>query len=197
MDADAAAETPPELIEQAAELGLGMLGIPEELGGVMTERSSVTTVLAAEALAHGDMGIALATLAPGAVASAIGLWGDAGQQAAYLPPFAAEKAPVAALALLEPRPAFDPLAPSATARREGADWVISGVSCSCRARRAASSSSLPRGSRTGVPGCSCSRPGPTASQRARARDGAASREHRVGSRSRTCASRGIGAARRG
>ena len=87
-----------------------MLGIPEELGGVMAERSAVTAVLAGEALAHGDMGIAFAVLAPGAVASAIGLWGDADQQATYLPPFADEHAPAAALALLEPRPLFDPLA---------------------------------------------------------------------------------------
>jgi alkylation response protein AidB-like acyl-CoA dehydrogenase len=127
MDADAGTETPGELLAQASELGLGMLGIPEELGGVMSERSAATTVLAAEALAHGDMGIAFAVLAPGAVASAIGLWGDADQQATYLPSFAGDKAPAAALALLEPRAAFDPLALATTARRDGADWVINGV----------------------------------------------------------------------
>jgi alkylation response protein AidB-like acyl-CoA dehydrogenase len=126
MDADTATETPRELLEQGVELGLGMLGIPEELGGVMAERSASTAVLAAEALAHGDMGIAFAILAPGAVASAIGLWGDAGQQAAYLPPFASENPPAAALSLLEPRPAFDPLALATKARRDGGDWVISG-----------------------------------------------------------------------
>jgi alkylation response protein AidB-like acyl-CoA dehydrogenase len=126
LDADSAAETPRELIEQAAELGLGMLGIPEELGGVIAERSATTCVLASEALAHGDMGIAFAILAPGAVASAIGLWGDADQQASYLPPFAGENPPAAALSLLEPRPAFDPLALATKARRDGGDWVISG-----------------------------------------------------------------------
>jgi alkylation response protein AidB-like acyl-CoA dehydrogenase len=126
VDADTATETPAELIEQAAELGLGMLGIPEELGGVMAERSATTAVLAAEALAHGDMGIAFAALAPGAVASAIGLWGDADQQAAYLPAFAGEKPPVAAFALLERTAAFDPLRLATKARRDGEDWVISG-----------------------------------------------------------------------
>jgi alkylation response protein AidB-like acyl-CoA dehydrogenase len=127
VDADAATATPAELLEQAAELGLAMLGIPEELGGVMAERSAVTTVLAAEALAHGDMGIAFAALAPAAVASAIGLWGDDDQQAAYLPPFTGEQPPVAALALLEPTPAFDPLGLAASARRDGPDWVLEGV----------------------------------------------------------------------
>ncbi len=126
-EADDQSRTPDELLAQAAELGLGMLGIPEELGGVMAERSAVTAVLAAEALAHGDMGIAFAALAPGAVATAIGLWGDADQQAQYLPPFAGEIPPAAALALLEPRPIFDPLRPATKARRDGSDWVLSGT----------------------------------------------------------------------
>ena len=125
--AEAANATPQELLSQAQELGLGMLGIPEELGGVMTERSAVTAVLASEALAHGDMGIAYAALAPGAVASALGLWGDAEQQASYLPAFTGENAPAAALALLEPRALFDPLALDTSARRDGSDWVLDGV----------------------------------------------------------------------
>ena len=87
-----------------------MLGVPEELGGVMTSSSAVTAVLVGEALAHGDLGIAYAALAPGAVATAIGLWGDAEQEATYLPAFTGEDAPAAALALLEPRPLFDPFA---------------------------------------------------------------------------------------
>ena len=105
-----------------------MLGIPEQLGGVMAEQSAVTAVVVAEALAHGDMGIALAALAPGAVATALGLWGDAEQQASYLPAFTSENAPAAALALLEPRALFDPLDARARARRrEGGDWVLNGV----------------------------------------------------------------------
>jgi alkylation response protein AidB-like acyl-CoA dehydrogenase len=124
--ADDACETPAELLEQASGLGLGTLGIPIELGGAVQERAAVTAVLAAEALAHGDMGIAYAALASGAVASALGLWGDADQQAAYLPPFAEDEPPIAALAMLEPRPLFDPLAQRTRARRDGGDWVITG-----------------------------------------------------------------------
>ncbi|MGH2833500.1 MAG: acyl-CoA dehydrogenase family protein [Solirubrobacteraceae bacterium] len=125
--AEEANATPQELLTQAQELGLSMLGIPEELGGVMAERSAVTAVLVSEALAHGDMGIAYATLAPGAVASALGLWGDAEQQATYLPAFTGENVPAAALALLEPRPLFDPLALQSSARRDGSDWILDGV----------------------------------------------------------------------
>jgi alkylation response protein AidB-like acyl-CoA dehydrogenase len=126
-DAEKATAAAPELLAQAQELGVSMLGIPEDLGGVMAERTAITAVLVAEALAHGDMGIAYAALAPGAVASALGLWGDAEQQATYLPAFTGENPPAAALALLEPRPLFDPLELKSTARREGSDWLLEAV----------------------------------------------------------------------
>ena len=42
--ADDERETPPELLAQATELGVNMLGVPEELGGVMHEQSAVTSV---------------------------------------------------------------------------------------------------------------------------------------------------------
>src|ERR687886_619515 len=70
---------------QAQELGLGMLGVPEELGGAVSERSTVTTVLAAEALAHGDMGLAVTALAPAGGAPPPPLWGGAAKQSRYLP----------------------------------------------------------------------------------------------------------------
>jgi alkylation response protein AidB-like acyl-CoA dehydrogenase len=127
LAADGACATPAELLAQADELGMTTLGVPEQLGGVTAERSAVTGVLVGESLAHGDLGIAFAALAPGAVATALGLWGDAEQQSTYLPPFTAEKPPAAALALLEERPLFDPLAPRTRARREEGQWVLSGA----------------------------------------------------------------------
>jgi alkylation response protein AidB-like acyl-CoA dehydrogenase len=127
LEADADCSTPPELLAQAAELGVNMLGIPEELGGVMHEQAAVTSVLIGEALAHGDLGIAYAALAPGAVATAIGHWGSAEQEATYLPAFTGEDVPAAALAILEPAPLFDPLKLSTKARRDGGDWVLDGA----------------------------------------------------------------------
>jgi alkylation response protein AidB-like acyl-CoA dehydrogenase len=127
QDADSACATPPELLAQINELGVNMLGVPEQLGGVMHERAAVSSVLIAEALAHGDMGVAYAALAPGAVATAIGRWGTAEQQATYLPSFTGENVPAAALAMLEPKPLFDPLALGTHARRDGVDWVLDGV----------------------------------------------------------------------
>jgi alkylation response protein AidB-like acyl-CoA dehydrogenase len=125
--ADFDRSTPAELLGQANELGINMLGVPEELGGVMHEQAAVTSVLIGEALAHGDMGIAYAALAPGAVATAIGHWGTPEQEATYLPAFTGEDTPAAALAILEPRPLFDPLVLETTARRNDEDWVLSGA----------------------------------------------------------------------
>ena len=127
QDADSGCATPPELLAQINELGVNMPGVPEELGGVMHERAAVASVLIAEALAHGDMGVAYAALAPGAVATAIGRWGTAELQATYLPSFTGENVPAAALAMLEPKPLFDPLELDTHARRDGVDWVLDGV----------------------------------------------------------------------
>lgn len=125
-DADQACAAPPELLTQANELGLTMVGVPEELGGAVEQRSAVTSVLMSEALAQGDMGIALACLAPAGVATALGLWGDADQQATYLPEMVGDDPPAAALMLLEPWALFDPFVLRTTAHRSGEGFVLEG-----------------------------------------------------------------------
>jgi alkylation response protein AidB-like acyl-CoA dehydrogenase len=126
-DADTACAVPPEVLAKAAELGIPLLGVPEALGGVGTERSTTTSVLVAEAMAHGDMGLAVACLAPTAVSGALTLWGDADQQATYLPAFVGENAPAAALAITEPRPLFDPFRLATKARRTAGGFLVDGV----------------------------------------------------------------------
>ena len=126
-DADEACAAPDELLAQANELGLTMVGVPEELGGAVAERSAVTTVLMAEALAQGDMGIAVACLAPAGVSTALSLWGDADQQSTYLPEFVGDDVPAAALALLEPRPLFNPFELRTRARRAAGGFVLDGI----------------------------------------------------------------------
>jgi alkylation response protein AidB-like acyl-CoA dehydrogenase len=125
--ADADRGAPLELLTQANELGLTMVGVPEQLGGAMEERSAVTAVLMGEALARGDMGIAAACLAPAAVSTAIALWGDADQQATYLHEFVSDEVPAAALAMLEPRPLFNPFELKTRARKNGSGYVLSGT----------------------------------------------------------------------
>jgi hypothetical protein len=126
--ADEVCATPEELLAQSAELGLTMVGVPEELGGAVEQRSAVTAALMSEALAQGDMGIALACLAPAGVSTALGLWGDADQQATYLPSLVGDDPPAAAVAVLEPTALFNPfsLATVATSRA-GGGYVLNGV----------------------------------------------------------------------
>jgi len=126
-EAEKADDTPKEVLAQTGEFGLSLLNIPESLGGLAEQRSAVTGVLVAEALAHGDMGQAVACLAPSAVASAIALWGTEGQQQTYLPAFTEGDVPVAALVVAEPQPLFDPFALSTVARREGGGYVLNGL----------------------------------------------------------------------
>jgi alkylation response protein AidB-like acyl-CoA dehydrogenase len=125
--ADESCEAPAELLEAGLEIGLPILGVAEQLGGIAEERSAVAGVLVAEALAKGDMGLAVASLAPGAVATALSLWGTDEQQSTYLPAFTGDDVPAAALALAEPQPLFDPLAPRTRARRNGDGFVLDGV----------------------------------------------------------------------
>jgi alkylation response protein AidB-like acyl-CoA dehydrogenase len=126
-EADEAAKYPPGLIAKAAELGVTAVNVPEDLEGIAAHRSSVTNVLVAEALAYGDMGLALPILAPGGVASALTHWGSADQQSTYLKEFAGENVPQACVAIAEPQPLFDPTKLKTTATRTPSGYRLNGV----------------------------------------------------------------------
>jgi alkylation response protein AidB-like acyl-CoA dehydrogenase len=126
-DADEAATYPPDVIAKAAELGITAINIPEDFEGIAAYRSSVTNVLVAEALAYGDMGLALPILAPGGVASALTHWGSAEQQATYLTEFAGENVPQACVAIAEPQPLFDPTRLKTTAVRTPSGYRLDGM----------------------------------------------------------------------
>lgn len=125
--ADEACATPGEILEQVAELGLTLLEVPDDLGGLDDRRATTTGVLVAEALAHGDMGIAVSCLAPASVATALSMWGSADLQQTYLPAFTGENVAAAALAVAEPVALFDPLCLRTSARRVPGGYVLNGV----------------------------------------------------------------------
>ena len=125
-DADEAAVYPPDLIAKAAELGITAINVPEDFEGIAEHRSTVTNALVAEALAYGDMGLALPILAPGGVASALTHWGSADQQATYLQEFAGENVPQACVAIAEPHPLFDPTSLKTTAVRTPSGYRLDG-----------------------------------------------------------------------
>jgi alkylation response protein AidB-like acyl-CoA dehydrogenase len=126
-DADEAATYPTDLIVKAAELGITAFHVPEDFDGIAEHRSTVTNALVAEALAYGDMGLALPILAPGGVASALTHWGSANQQATYLKEFSGEDVPQACVAIAEPQALFDPTALKTTAVRTPSGYRLSGV----------------------------------------------------------------------
>ncbi|MFI6047124.1 acyl-CoA dehydrogenase family protein [Nocardia sp. NPDC051321] len=126
-DADAAAKAPRDLLERAAQLGITLINVPEELEGAASERGAVTNSLVAEALAHGDMGLALPILAPSGVAVALSQWGTDAQQKTYLPAFTGENVPQASVVISEPRALFDPFALQTKAVRSPSGYRISGL----------------------------------------------------------------------
>ncbi len=126
-EADETCTAPEAVLKAGIDIGLPILGVPEALGGISEERSAMAGTLVAEALAKGDLGLAVACLAPGAVATALGLWGTDAQQQTYLPAFTGDAAPAAALALVEPRVLFDVLSPSTTAVRTAEGFTLNGV----------------------------------------------------------------------
>lgn len=125
-DEEPSADEVTQILQAAHELGLAQLAIPEALGGAGESRSVTTNVLVAEDLARGDMGLACAALAPLGVVHALVDFGSAEQQGSYLPAFTGEKFYPAAMALLEPRPLFDPHHLATRAALSGGDYVISG-----------------------------------------------------------------------
>jgi alkylation response protein AidB-like acyl-CoA dehydrogenase len=126
-EADEAASYPPDLVSKAAEIGVTAINVLEDFEGIAAHRAAVTNVLVAEALAYGDMGLALPILAPAGVASALTNWGSADQQATYLKEFAGENVPQACVAIAEPQPLFDPTALKTTAVRTPSGYRLEGV----------------------------------------------------------------------
>lgn len=126
-EADDACAAPETVLAAGVEIGLPILGVPESLGGISEERAAVAAALVAESLAHGDMGLAVASLASGSVATALALWGSEQQQQTYLPAFTGETPPVAALAIAEPTVLFDALRPTTVATRVGEGYTLTGT----------------------------------------------------------------------
>ncbi len=120
---------PDDLLAKFWELGLIANSIPEDCGGYGYERSAVTGALIAEALAYGDLGLALAMLSPTLFAYPILEMGTDEQKKKYLPQFCGGAFKFATAALMEPRVTFDPTMLKTTARREGEEYVLSGEKC--------------------------------------------------------------------
>jgi len=126
---DEASAIPDAFFARAWELGLTATQIPEAHGGYGAARSPVTNAIVLEELAHGDAALALAAVTPTLFAYAVADHGTDAQRAAYLPALCGERFQAASLAVNEPAPGFNPLAPRTTASRNGKGFVLSGTKC--------------------------------------------------------------------
>lgn len=119
--ADEQQQLPADFLQNAMVLGLNLFAVPESFGGAAQGYSPVTSALIAEDLAWGDFSLAVAALAPVAVASALVRWGSKIQQQTWLPLWLSDQAVTAAIAVQEAQPLFSPekLSCSARACRQG------------------------------------------------------------------------------
>ncbi len=108
------------------ELQLAYLQIPESLGGMMKEKSTVTQMMMVEELAYGDLGQALSFFTPHSVLNAIVQWGTDSQQADLIPAFINETPEIASIAINEPTPLFSPYELNTTAEKEGQEYILNG-----------------------------------------------------------------------
>ncbi len=127
-EVDESGKLPPDLLDQAHELGLVANALPAALGGG-GERSALTSVLVAEELAWGDLALAIAILSPSLTALPLLDSGTDAQRGAHLPALVGTSFTPGALALLEPRFDADPLRPRTRALRDGDGWVLEGRKC--------------------------------------------------------------------
>jgi alkylation response protein AidB-like acyl-CoA dehydrogenase len=127
-DSDESGKPPLDVLRAAHELGLVANAIEERFGGG-GERSAVTGALITEALAWGDLAIALAVLSPSLLAFPVADCGDDDQKQRFLPSLAGERFVPGSLALVEPHYAADPFEPRTTAKRDGDAFVLRGEKC--------------------------------------------------------------------
>ncbi len=132
-------------MSQANELGITMLGVPEELGGAaLRALRGHLRARHREARRTATWASPLAALSPAAVATAIGLWGDSGQQGTYLPDSSATTFPPrrsrfrsrarSSIRSSSRRPRPSPETASCSTARSRSSPAASSRSSSCRRR---------------------------------------------------------------
>jgi alkylation response protein AidB-like acyl-CoA dehydrogenase len=124
-DAEESRELPKKLISKGWELGLLQASTPESYGG-FGERSAVTSALAVEEMACGDLAGALAVLTPSLFATPILLVGSEEQKKEYLPKIVEGEWQPYTAALIEYAFDFDANDLRTTAKLSDGNYVLSG-----------------------------------------------------------------------
>jgi acyl-CoA dehydrogenase len=114
---------PREIIQQASELGVMNMTIPQELGGVGL--SHLAQCLVAEELSWGCAGMATSMIANDLALLPIHIAGSKEQKERFVRPFT-EKFKLTSFGLTEPGAGSDVAGMTTTARRDGDHYVING-----------------------------------------------------------------------
>lgn len=115
-----------DTVRKGWQIGLIPASIPETIGG-FGEMSAVTSVLASEELAFGELSTALHIMTPALFAYPLVLYGTEAQQAQYIEMFLDEDIAPATSALLEPGIGFDPHDMKTTATVTGDAVTLNGT----------------------------------------------------------------------
>ena len=115
-----------ELWNEFNDLQLAYLQVPESLGGMMKEKSTVTQMMMVETLAYGDLGQALAFFTRHSVLNAIINYGTESQQKELVPEFLRETPVIVSIAINEPTPLFSPYELKTTAEKKDNFYIING-----------------------------------------------------------------------
>jgi alkylation response protein AidB-like acyl-CoA dehydrogenase len=126
-ECDARGDFPAGLLAKAAAAGLTSYATPKEYGGGGV--SALTGSLIAEELSWGCAGLAGSIQATMFPVRPLLLAGTQEQRERYLPLLASEQGTLAAIAFTEPHAGSDLSAISATATRDGDEYVLAGEKC--------------------------------------------------------------------
>lgn len=122
---DRSSKPPLELLRAMGDLGLMGMGVPEQWGGA--DADFVAYVLALQEIAAGDGAVStIMSVNNSPVCAALLRYGTLEQKERYLKPLARGEW-IGAFCLTEPQAGSDASALKTKARREGGNWVISGV----------------------------------------------------------------------
>ena len=112
-----------ELWEEAGKLGFLGVNLPAEYGGGGAGMYELAIV--AEELNAGGTGLLMMVVSPAIVGTILSRFGTDGQRAAWLPPIASGEA-IVAFAITEADAGSNSHRITTTARRDGADWILTG-----------------------------------------------------------------------
>jgi acyl-CoA dehydrogenase len=121
---EADTESPLDVWEKAAALGLTSFMLPEKTGGGGADL--LTQVLVQEELCHGDIGIGNLVTSNGFFGAPVEILGTPEQRERFLGPLGTDRPPLTAVAVTEPASGSDAASIRTSARREGGEYVLTG-----------------------------------------------------------------------